>query len=77
MQTGSKVVDPRVTLAVVKLNLIKTIVYEKKKKRWLCSKTERSTDQVSQRSKMTDPVPVVPPTGGGRGSEQHGNNVKS
>jgi hypothetical protein len=71
------VVDPRVTLAIVKLNLIKTIVYEKKKKRWLCSETERSKDQVNQRSKMTDPIPVMPTTGGGRGSEQYGNNVKS
>jgi hypothetical protein len=26
---------------------------------------------------MTDPIPVMPTTGGGRGSEQYGNNVKS
>ena len=47
------------------------------KKRWLCSKTERSKDQVSHRCKMTDPIPVMPTTGGGTGSEQHGKNVKS
>jgi len=69
------VVDPRVTLAIVKLNL--TLFMKKKKKRWLCSETERSKDQVNQRSKMTDPIPVMPTTGGGRGSEQYGNNVKS